>query len=248
MNPAEFLSLARSERDLWWFRGMRTILFNVLDSFIRKRVITRVLEAGCGTGYTADLLNQRYGWSVVAADVAQEGILRMRRSDKLIHVQTNIKCFPFRSDSFDAVFCLDVLVHFQEGDESRAVAELSRVLNAGGLLVLRTSAFKWLRSRHSQFTYERQRFSRAQLVKIVEKQGFRVLRCTYLNSLLLPVALARFRLWEPLLKAQASSGTTPLPLWLNQLLYIPLAIEALLISRFNFPLGQTILLLAKKRD
>ena len=30
--------------------------------------------------------------------------------------------------------------------------------------------------------------------------GIRVLRCTYANSLLLPVALAKFRLWEPLMR------------------------------------------------
>lgn len=247
MNPAEFMSLARSEKDLWWFRGMRSILFSLLDSLAVNSPISRVLEAGCGTGYTADLLNQRYGWITVAADLASEGISLARRSNRIVPVQANIAACPFVSDSFDAVFCLDVLVHFPRGEETHAIAEFARVLRTGGLLVLRTSALDWLRSRHSQFTHERQRFSRPRLIRAVEERGFRVIRCSYANSLLLPVAIGRFRVWEPLTRKLPASGTAPLPGWLNRLLSVPLELEAVLIRRLNLPLGQTLILVAEKR-
>ena len=246
MNPAEFLSLTRTEKDLWWFRGMRTILFTLVGSITQKREISRVLEAGCGTGYTADLLNRRYGWTTVAADLASEGFSLARRSNQLLPVQANIAACPFKSDSFDAVFCLDVLVHFAKGDETQAIAEFARVLRGGGLLVLRTSALDLLKSRHSLFTHEQQRFTRKRLIRAVEEHGFRVLRCTYANSLLLPVAVARFRLWEPLARARPASGTAPLPRLLNSILTVPLRLEAMLIRRLNLPLGQTLILVAEK--
>jgi hypothetical protein len=63
-----------------------------------------------------------------------------------------------------------------------------------------------LRSRHSQFAFERQRFTRRRLMGSVTGAGVRVLRCTYVNSLLLPVALAKFRVWEPLLRKPPASG------------------------------------------
>jgi len=247
MNPAEFLSLTRTEKDLWWFRGMRAILFTLIGSITHKREISRVLEAGCGTGYTADVLSQRYGWTTVAADVASEGFSLARRSKRLLPVQANIAACPFMSNSFDAVFCLDVLVHFAKGDESRAIAEFARVLRGGGLLVLRTSALDILRSRHSIFTHERQRFTRKRLIGAVEEHGFRVLRCTYANSLLLPVAVVRFRLWEPLVRARPASGTAPLPRWLNLILTVPLKLEAMLIRWLNLPLGQTLIVVAEKQ-
>jgi SAM-dependent methyltransferase len=246
MNPAEFASLARSEKDLWWFRGMRSILFRLLDPLLHFRNISHVLEAGCGTGYMAKVMSDRHGWTVVAADLAAEGLRFAPKSRRLLPVRANIEKCPFPSSSFDAVFCLDVLVHFPPDGEQHALREFGRVLRSGGLLVLRTSALDWLRSRHSEFTHERQRFTREKLIRAVEAQGFRVLRCTYVNSLLVPIAVARFRIWEPLMRVAPASGTAPLPPWLNSLLGVPLALEAKLVRRFNFPVGQTLILVAEK--
>jgi SAM-dependent methyltransferase len=246
MNPAEFATLARTEKDLWWFQGMRNILFNIIDSHVSNRAISRVLEAGCGTGLTAKLLHQRYGWMTVAADLSTEGINLAQRSGRIFPVQADIAACPFPGEAFDAVFCLDVLVHFPRGEEMHAIAEFARTLRPGGALILRTSALDWLRSRHSEFTHERQRFTRERLIRAVEKQGFRVVRCTYANSLLLPIAAARFRIWEPLVNAPPASGTAPISGWLNALMSTPLAVEAMLLRWFDLPLGQTLVLVAEK--
>jgi SAM-dependent methyltransferase len=172
MNPAEFATLARTEKDLWWFQGMRNILFNIIDSHVRNHAISRVLEAGCGTGLTAKLLHQRYGWMTVAADLSTEGINLAQRSGGIFPVQADIAACPFPGEAFDAVFCLDVLVHFPRGEEMHAIAEFARTLRPGGSLILRTSALDWLRSRHSEFTHERQRFTRERLIRAVEEHGF----------------------------------------------------------------------------
>jgi len=37
MNPAEFANIAAAEQRLWWYRGMRRILFDVLDPWLRGR-------------------------------------------------------------------------------------------------------------------------------------------------------------------------------------------------------------------
>ena len=77
--------------------------------------------------------------------------------------------------------------------------------------------------------------------------GFRVLRCTYANSLLMPVALAKFRLWEPLLGGAASTGLEPVAPWLDRWLYAPLVIESAWIGAgVNFAAGQSLLLIGEK--
>ena len=249
MNPAEFLGLERAERELWWFRGMRRILFGMLDPLVDARKIGRVLEAGSGTGHMATVLAKRYGWKLFPIDRAWDGISRTKRWDQLNPAQADIAACPFRSGAFDAVVSLDVLVHLKAGAEIAAMCEFARVLRAGGLLVLRVSALDVLRSRHSQFTCERQRFTRSRLVRGVREAGFRVLRCTYANTVLLPVALARFRLWEPLTRQAPASGTSALPGWLNRALAVPLAIEADLISRgVDFPVGQSLILIGEKTE
>jgi hypothetical protein len=124
---------------------------------------------------------------------------------------------------------------------------MARVLSPGGLLVLRASALDILRSRHSEFIHERQRFTRMRLASAIRSAGIRVLRCTYANTLLLPVALAKFRLWEPLLRRPPASGVHPLPAWVDRPLYGCLCAESAWLGRgWNLPAGQSLLLIGEK--
>jgi len=196
---------------------MRKILFRLLDPIAATRPIRRVLDAGCGTGYFARLLEQRYGWRVYPTDLSWEGLRCARRTGARRLLRADIGHLPLRAESFDAVLSLDVLVHLQKGQESGPLSEFARVLASRGLLVIRVAALDILRSRHSKFTHERQRFTRRRLIQLAEEHGFQVLRCTYANSLLMPVALGRFRIWEPVLRRPPASGTTPVAGWIDRL-------------------------------
>ena len=247
MNPAEFANIAAIEENFWWFRGMRRILFRLLDPLASQRSLRSVLEAGCGTGHLSRLLEQRYGWSMVPVDLAPEGLAYGKGLGVQRMVQADVGRLPFASDSFDAVLSMDVIVHFPRGEEQRPFSEFVRVCKPGGLLVIRVSALDILRRRHSQFAHERQRFTRGRLLEMARAHGLRVRRCTYLNSLLFPIALTKFRLYEPFLSGPVESGVQPVAPWLDNLLYMPLALEAeWLGAGLNFPLGQSLLLIAEK--
>jgi len=247
MNPAEFANIARAEQDFWWYRGMRRILFKLLDPVVAERRIGRVLEAGCGTGHFAQVLKQRYGFPVYAIDLGWEGL----RHGKVLGVerlaQTDISALPFPDGAFDMAVSLDVIVHFPRGEEDRPMRELARVVAPGGILAIRVSALDVLRSRHSEFAHERQRFTRSRLVALAERHGLEVLRCTYANSLLAPVAFAKFRVIEPLLRSKAQSGVRMVSPWLDRLLFLPLKWESRWIGAGrDFPWGQSLILVARK--
>jgi SAM-dependent methyltransferase len=245
MNPAEFANIARSERDFWWYRGMREILFRLLDPVAERGL--QALEAGCGTGYLAKLLRDRYAWRMTPLDLGREGLAYARNYGLGRLTLGDITALPFQDASFEAVVSMDVLVHLPPGGEHGALAEFARVLRRRGLLALRVSAWDALRSRHSEFAHERQRFTRSRLVAGVRRAGFQVIRATYANSLLLPAALFKFRIWEPLAGAPPASGVTPVAWPLNALLYTPLWLEARWIGAGGgFPLGQSLFLLARK--
>lgn len=247
MNPAEFHNIAAAEQRFWWYRGMERILFRLLDPIARRRSFRRVLEAGCGTGFLAARLAGHYGWRMFPVDLGWEGLCYARHLHPERLAQCDIAALPFSEATFDLVVSMDVLIHFPRGDEDRAVAEFTRVLERGGLCVVRVSALEILRSRHSQFVHERQRFTRSRLIRLARRHGLRVLRCTYVNSFLLPVALAKFRLWEPLQGGHLESGVRPVPPWLDHMLYAPLRLEAALLGAgFNFMLGQSLLLIGEK--
>ncbi len=248
MNPAEFANIARSEQTFWWYRGMQLILFRMLDPIAEERRFERVLEAGCGTGYLSKLLGRRYGWPIFPVDLGWDG-LQYARSMNVPHLaQCNIAALPFHDHAFDLLLSMDVIVHFPRGEEALAVAEFARVLEPGGLLIIRVSALDVLRSRHSTFAHERQRFTKARLVQLLQDHGFTAQRCTYANSFLMPLALMKFRVWEPITRMPPQSGVAPVSPPLDRLLYAPLAAEAALIGAgLNLPLGQSLIVVAERR-
>lgn len=247
MNPAEFHHLAAAEQRMWWFRGMRRILFDLLDPLARRREFSRIVEAGCGTGANALSLSERYRWRITPVDLAGEALQYARAAGLPSLVQADIRALPFPKASFDLLISLDVLIHIAPGREGEALAEFARVLEPGGFLVLRCAALNVLRSRHSEFVYEQQRFARRSLDRKLKKCGFRIHRATYANSLLLPVALLKFRLWEPLTSARPASGVTMPPPWLNRALEMLLRAESMFIRNgVNLPVGQSVIILAQR--
>ncbi|MGA7238354.1 MAG: methyltransferase domain-containing protein [Bryobacteraceae bacterium] len=245
--PAEFATIARHEESFWWYRGMRAIQLGVLVPYLEKRRVRRALEAGCGTGYLARRLQQERNLPLVAMDYSAQG-LRYGMGEGLERAtQGSVFDLPFASATFDLAMSFDVLQQFWPGEERRALAELARVVKPGGLLALRVSAFRALRSRHSEFVRERQRYTRPQLRRLVEDAGFRILRATYANTLLSPIALLKFRLVEPLQSKRAESGIQPEPQWLDRALYGALAAEAAwLRAGFRLPFGQSLLLIGER--
>lgn len=247
MNPAEFDNIARAERDFWWYRGMKEILFRAVDP-IQLPKGAQVLEAGCGTGYMSKVLAERYSWRMIPLDLGREGLEYARGYGLDRLVQGDITALPFAVAAFDGLVSLDVVVHLPRGGEGAALSEFARVLKPGGLLVLRVSALDILRSRHSEFAHERQRFTRPRLIQGAEAAGFAVARITYLNSLLLPVSLFKFRIWEPLTRAPAATGVSAVPGWLDRTLYLALKGEAAWVGLGgSFPAGQSLLLVAQRR-
>ena len=244
---------------------MREILFRVLDRIELPRALeskaqrapgapacAEVLEAGCGTGHLSKSLQERYGWRMTPLDLGREGLDYARGYGLERLVQGNVTALPFAAEAFDALVSMDVIVHLPRGEEGGALAEFARVLRPGGLLVLRVAALDILRSRHSAFAHERQRYTRDRLVASLKLAGFDIDRATYLNSLLMPVALFKFRVWEPLTNAPPASGVEIAPGAkagaLDKLLYLPLRAEAAWVGRGgSFPLGQSLLVLARKR-
>ena len=247
MNPAEFANIRQSEENFWWYRGMREILFGMLEPYLTGRTVGQALEAGCGTGYLSHLLQRERGWPVVPLDFSGDGLHYARQLGVGNPVQGDIRSLPFGDGAFDLVMSLDVIVHLPRGDELLAARELARVVRRGGLVVVRTSALDVLRSRHGEFIHERQRFTRQRLMDLFAGAGIRVLRCSYCNTLLMPIALLKFRLWEPLLGKPPESGVQMVAPWLDRLLFAPLAIEAAWLGAGrNLPVGQSLVLIGEK--
>jgi len=247
-NPAELHNIAENEEHHWWYRGMRRISFALLDPLAARGRNLRVLEGGCGTGHFAMKVAERYGVVVYGAELEAGAARFAKGTPGLRCVRADVRSIPYPDASFDLALSMDVFSHLPEGEESHALREIHRVLRPGGRLLLRTAALRVFRSRHSSFIWEQQRFDKKRLCRAMADAGLSVERATYANFLLSPVALLRFRVWEPLTNAAPASGIQRLPAPMEAAFHWALCAESALVEAgINFPFGQSLFVVAGKR-
>ena len=247
INPDEISNIAVAEEEMWWFRGMRRIACVLLDAIVRRQKVQLAFEGGCGTGHFASLVARRYGIPVFAADLDAQAVRICQARAGVQCVQANLLALPYASASFDLVLLLDVLAHFEKGEDLQALREAVRLLRPGGWLLVRTSALKIFRSRHSEYVWERQRFSARSLRVVAKRAGLEIHRLTYANALLSPLALVKFRLWEPLMRQPAATGLVGLPEPLETVFYRALQLESAAIAKgIDFPIGQSLYLVGRR--
>ncbi len=97
----------------------------------------RVLDIGCGTGYTACLLAKGYQANVVAVDIspkildwAKRRIKKEGVADKVEVIVADAQKLPFEDSSFDVVIAESVLIFC---DQQRVASEVYRVLKPKGI-------------------------------------------------------------------------------------------------------------------
>lgn len=250
MNWEEYKSLYELEEHYWWFRGMREIASALLDPIVGPHSL-RALDVGCGTGYTLPWLRDKYSRSeiVVGLDISRDALSFSRRRGETSLIQASVTHLPVANDTFDLVVSFEVLDWLLPQAAAEAFSELTRVLRPGGLLLVRLPAFQWLYSGHDRAILTTHRYTRPELVQYLNSSGLIVVRATYVNSLLFPVAAV----WRWLNRSQQGirSDVRPLPKglrWTNSLLEGFLKFEARYLRRFDwsFPVGLSVVAVARK--
>jgi len=236
------------EQEHWWFAGMRILCLTLL-----KRLQignggegTRCLDVGCGSGlWTKEL--EAFG-HVCGLDMAPEALHFCRRRGIHRLVRATADRLPFRSESYGLITAIGVIEHL--GDEKDFLSELYRVCRPGGYVLLVTSAYDFLWSRHDEIVHHKRRYTGGQFVQLLVSSGFKVVRKSYANMFLFPPILA-IRLGQRLWGGQTIPETGSPDVFLvapvvNKLLYWILWTEAKLLNFVTFPFGVGLFAIAQK--
>lgn len=142
----------------WWsetatifpLSKLNPLRFQYFDRFIPNWQGLKVLDVGCGGGYTCEFLAQR-GAKVTGIDPSAACIkaAESHAEEMGLTIDYHVgmgETLPFKNDRFDVVVCVDVLEHVQS--VAATVTEISRVMQAGGLFcfdtINRTWQSRWL--------------------------------------------------------------------------------------------------------
>lgn len=186
METSEYLLMDKIERQLWWYRALHDRLVAALTP-----VRGRVLDVGCGTGgFLGALQAQRPELALAGCDIEPLAAGRARAKSAACIVVGSANALPFSAGAFNAVVAADVLCH-RGVAPGAAIAEMQRVLQPGGLLVVNMPAFKWLYSTHDRRVHNDLRVTAGELCALLQKQGFTAVRAKYWNGLLLPLMIVQ---------------------------------------------------------
>ena len=222
----------------WWYRGRRTVLDGVIDG-LGLPAGARILDAGCGSG--RNMLDLARHGAVTGIELSEPSVALARARGVGEVIAGSVLELPFADGSFELAVSLDVIEHLE--DDLGALRELRRTVAPGGALLLTVPAYQWLWSGHDVINHHHRRYTRRSLRDVAERAGWRQVRTTYFNSLLLPVAI----LLRALDRFNTKTTESSLDLWvppepLNWLLERPLAMEAALIGRGGrIPAGLSLL-------
>ncbi len=222
----------------WWYRGRRTVLDGVIAG-LELPPGARILDAGCGSG--RNMVELARSGTVTGVELSETSVALARERKTGEVIAGSVLEMPFPDDSFDLAVSLDVIEHLE--DDLAALRELRRTVAPGGALLIMVPAYQWLWSGHDEINHHHRRYTRRSLQRVAEQAGWKQLRTTYFNSLLLPVAI----LLRVLDRVNTKTTESSLDLWIppepvNRLLELPLSLEAALIARGGrIPAGLSLL-------
>jgi len=232
--------MAEIDRDHWWFVGRRKILTALIERWRPKAGPLHILEVGCGTGSNIAML-QQFG-TVDAIEPDDHARAFASRRTGLEIKGGYLPNVLLEDGRYDLIVLLDVLEHIP--DDKGALCALKPKLAPGGRLMLAVPAMPSLWSGHDVAHHHQRRYTARTLEAVVQAAGYRTLRRTAFNSLLLP-AIVGVRWLNRLLGREGGDEDRIPPAPINRLLAGLFGAERHVAVRGLFPAGVSLALVAE---
>ena len=246
MELSEYGVMYRLEQSYWWFVGKQFLVREQIKPLLLNRGRgARILDIGSGTGIILKTL-QEFG-QAFGMEMSWEAIQFLKRRNLKEVVRSDAEQhLPFKDDSFSLVTCLDVLEHLDHDKE--LLAEMIRVCEEGGHVLVTVPAFNRLWSPHDSVFHHRRRYTRTRLLGRLNGLNAQVIRASYYNFMLsLPILVVRKlrALFSEKGKGQ-SDFFINLPEGVNRSLSALYKLEILGLRILRYPYGVSLLVLLRK--
>lgn len=242
MHPSEYDNIARCADTHWWYRGLRALTRDALAALPPEARAGQWCDIGCGTGHLLGLLPNDV--PPVGVEWSAHGLRHARMAADSALVQGSVNALPLADSALRGATLMDVLYHSAVPDKRTALREIARVLEPGGALIVNVPAYAWLHSNHDRVIMTDKRFTRRELIALLDAAGFDVVRCTYWNTILMPLIVAA-RVFQR--GGEGKSDVSEAGTMMNMMGSFALATERAWLRFANLPAGVSIFAVARKR-
>lgn len=237
-------NLYELEDHFWWHQGQRQWVSYFIKKGIESCNSPLILDAGSGTGGMTNYIG-KFG-SVFGVDLSKIAISYCKQRGIKKLCRGKIQQIPFKDETFDVVTILGVMYHREVRSESTILKELFRVCKKNGKILLSEPAYNFLYSKHDQVNHGIRRYTRKQIVQLLEEAGFYVEKASYLNTFVFPITFF-VRIVKNILNISDNPcDLKEYPKWFNKFLSLIVKIEVYLLRTVNFPFGSSVICVARK--
>ncbi len=154
--------------------------------FCSDKIQGRVLDVGCGDGFFTAKILQRFNLkNVYGLDISSKAVdLARLKHPEINFQQSALNHIPEETNSIDSITMIEVIEHLV--DIEGTLKELFRVMKPGGILLITTTDFNWLKQVIiAMFFFEKyfyptnphiRFFKKSTLADILSKNGFSIIK------------------------------------------------------------------------
>lgn len=244
MNADEYSNLGRVEREHWYYAGKRQLVRSWIGRTAGLSRDSLLLDCGAGTGLFAASMREVCRVRVLDDHAESLAILRTRFAPEEI-VEGSATAIPLPAASADCITALDVLEHI--ADDHGAAREIRRVLRPGGHVVITVPAMMSLWGHWDVALHHHRRYAAPELQALFPAADWEIVHLNYTNVAAFPLVwlVRRWQRGRDPGVASRMEDRLP-PAGVNRILQW-LFVRLGLVRGVRFPLGVSLLLVARKR-
>ena len=172
------------EKNHFWYQARRNILWSILnkgeneiEASTESRKIKSIIEIGCGAGINLRGLSKEYTCIGIEPDPFLAKRAQENNEGMNIYKDGLPSDFHYLNRKFDYILLLDVLEHIN--DDYAALRSLSPVLAKHGKIIINVPAHPWMWSAHDKVAKHHRRYTKKNLISILEQSNLEVLSIRY---------------------------------------------------------------------
>ena len=241
MDPCIYKLHIENEQEHWWYKARREIISSIISKFVFKNNKLKILDFGAGSWANTIALSH-YGEVYVYEKNENALQLLKKRFEKI----SNIFVLDAINENifFDLIIASDVIEHIENDDE--IIKFFSKVLKNDGNILITVPAYNFLYTERDKVLGHFRRYNSNTLKKKTNKY-FKIIKLSYYNFFLFFLSVVLFvflKLFK--IKSLITSPENTPNFFLNNLFYKIFSSEKFFLKHINFPVGASIVCLAKK--